>query len=84
MKTRREVIRLLLSLVTGTGAFFSRLGSGIRVAMADTRRRLLNKDTPLETLIAEEPSGLDTSQKNTGFRCDWWPRTFMAHDGLNM
>lgn len=59
MKTRREMIKLSIAAAAGISAFFTRLGAGIQLVFAETKRRLLAKDTPLSTLIEKDPAELD-------------------------
>lgn len=61
MKTRREVIKFLLALFAVAATFFGRILTDIHLAIAETRKRLLKKGTPLDSLIGQDPSDLDAS-----------------------
>lgn len=61
MKTRREVIKLLIAVAAGISTFMGKLGTGIQLVFAEAKRRLLAKDTPMSALISQMPTELDTS-----------------------
>jgi sulfoxide reductase catalytic subunit YedY len=65
MQTRREVIKLLAAAAAGTGAIFGRLGRGLQAALAETKRLVLPRGTPMETLTGKNPATLDAGSLET-------------------
>jgi sulfoxide reductase catalytic subunit YedY len=62
MKTRREAIRLMMSLGAGLWALCGLAGAGIRYAYAEVKKRVLEKGTRMSTLTGKHPAHLDTRQ----------------------
>jgi len=65
MQTRREMIKLLAAAAAGAGAFFSRLGKGLQLVLAETKRLVLPKGTSMETLTGKNPAALDAGNLET-------------------
>lgn len=65
MNTRRQVIKLLLSFFIGMPVFFGKVWTGLGMAYAQVKRRVLSKDTPMSELTSQNPSRLDTSRLDT-------------------
>lgn len=64
MKTRREVIKAMMAIFSGTAAH-GFLGPRIRRAFAGAGQEVLPKGTPLRTLIGRNPALLDAHQLDT-------------------
>jgi len=65
MSTRRQIVKLALALGAGALLMFSKLGRGVRQALAQVKRRLLAKGTPMSELLHADPAELDTSSLET-------------------
>lgn len=63
--TRREIIKLLLSICAGASVYGSKIGSGLRTAYAKAKKVLLPKGTEMETLTSKNPAKLDASNLDT-------------------
>ena len=62
MKTRREAMKLLATILTGMGAIFGQFGTGLSSVLAETGKRVLPKGTPMHILTGKNPANLDTSR----------------------
>ena len=60
MKERRQFIKLMLGLSTGTGFLLSPLATGMRLVWAAAKKIILPKGTRMETLVGKNPANLDT------------------------
>lgn len=60
MHTRRQFIRLVTRLMAGLGAAVHPAGAFVGRALAAAQRRLLLKETDLQSLKDEHPTALDT------------------------
>ena len=60
MHTRRQFIRLVTRLMAGLGAAVHPAGAFVGRALAAAQRRLLLKETDLQSLKDEHPAALDT------------------------
>jgi DMSO/TMAO reductase YedYZ molybdopterin-dependent catalytic subunit len=65
MSTRRQVVKYAFAFLGGLAVFFSRVGSGINQAIAETKRRLLKRTTPMSELMHADPRILDPPQQTT-------------------
>lgn len=63
--TRRQVIKLVLSICTGASVYGGKIGSGLRTAYAKAKKVLLPKGTEMETLISKDPAELDAGNLDT-------------------
>lgn len=63
--TRREVIKLVLSICAGASVYGGKIGSGLRTAYAKAKKVLLPKGTKMETLISKNPAKLDAGNLDT-------------------
>lgn len=65
MLTRRRTLKNLLTLGLGTITMFTQVNLFLRVAYAKTKRRIIEKGTPLSKLMHANPARLDTSRLET-------------------
>ena len=63
--TRRQIIKLILSIFAGVSVFSGKIGSGLSAAYAKAKKVLLPKGTEMETLISKNPARLDASELET-------------------
>jgi len=59
MKERRRFLKIAIGCLSGIGLLFSPLYSGIRWAVSQTRKKILPKGTPRESLVEENPASVD-------------------------
>lgn len=59
MKSRREVIQLILVLWSGAAAVMTSVPAALRLAYAGAKKLILPKGTPMDTLINRNPADLD-------------------------
>lgn len=65
MTTRRQAIKLLLSISIGVSVFCGKIGAGLHLAYAKVKRIVLPKKTPMPGLISKNPAKLDTRHLDT-------------------
>lgn len=65
MITRRQAVKLLLSFYAGLTLFCGKIGSGLRIVYAKTKRIVLPKGTFMNGLISKNPAKLDTRYLDT-------------------
>jgi sulfoxide reductase catalytic subunit YedY len=65
MLNRRVFNKSILALLAWGITCFSTLGNAVRVAWAKIERRVVEKGTPMSTLLHADPSELDTSELET-------------------
>ena len=65
MKTRRQVIKLLVSFFIGILVSWGGIGKAIRKAFAKAKRVVLPKGAPMSELMHKNPSKLDTHNLDT-------------------
>jgi len=65
MKTRRQVIKYILSFTIGISVFWGKFWTEIRVVYAKVKRVLLPKGTPMSDLISKNPKKLDAQNLGT-------------------
>ncbi len=65
MLTRRRILKYLLTLGLGTITVFSQVNLFLRAAYAATKRRIVERGTPLSKLMHANPARLDTSRLET-------------------
>lgn len=63
--TRREVVKLLLSVCAAASVYGGKIGVGFRTAYAKVKKVLLPKGTEMSTLISKNPAKLDASELDT-------------------
>ena len=63
--TRRQIIKIILSIVVGISVFGGKIGSGLSAAYAKAKKVLLPKGTEMETLISKNPARIDASELET-------------------
>ena len=59
MKERRRFLKIAFGCLSVIGLAFSPLYSGIRWAVAQTRKKILPRGTPRESLVEENPASVD-------------------------
>lgn len=65
MTTRRQAIKLLLSIFIGISVFYGKFGEGLHRAYAKVKKNVLPKKTPMSELISKNPAKLDASHLDT-------------------
>lgn len=63
--TRRQIIKIAISIAAGISVFGGKIGSGLSAAYTKTKKVLLPKGTEMETLISKNPAKLDASELET-------------------
>lgn len=63
--TRREVIKLVLSICAGASVYSGKIGSDLRTAYAKVKKVFLPKGTKMSTLISKDPAELDAGNLDT-------------------
>ena len=65
MQNRRVFNKWLLASIAWLLASLSTLGNSVRLVWGKVKRRILEKGTPMSTLVHADPSELDTSELET-------------------
>ena len=61
MTTRRRIINVMLVCMTFFLTPLDRLGRGVSLAWSKTLKRIVNKGTPMASLMHADPADFDTS-----------------------
>ncbi len=65
ISTRREVIKMVLSICAGASVYGGKIGDRLRTAYAKVKKVLLPKGTKMSTLISKDPAELDAGNLDT-------------------
>lgn len=65
MFNRRTIIKYFLAVTTGFLAFSNQTGKGLRLIWAATKRRVLERGTPMSKLMHAHPARVDISNLET-------------------